>query len=115
MKTLINQSVVSSSQRFNNNISKLLPSGVKSFSIVHFGMKKASGYGSYNYVMDVEINGEPLTLKKFTHDSMSYDYYTDLEYRSHNFNNWAKRNILFMLETDFINDQIFDIANKDNE
>jgi len=115
MKTLVEQSIVSNSQRFLNNVSNELPEGIESFSITSFGMQRASGYGSYNYVMEVEINGEYVTLKKFTHDSVDFDYYTDLEYMSHNFNNWAKNRVLSMLSTDFIYDEIYEIANSDEE
>ena len=115
MKTLINQFAVSNSKRFENNISNVLPSGVESFVISSFGMQRASGHGSYNYVMDVEINGESVTLKEFTHDSVDFDYFTDLEKGTRNFENWTKRRVLNMLSTGFINDEIFEIANKEVE
>lgn len=115
MKTLVSQTVVSDSKRFENNVLNTLPEGVETFTITSFSMQRSSGYGSYNYVMDVEINDEYVTLKKFTHDSIDFDYYTDLDYMSHNFNNWVKRRVLSMLENDAINDQIFEIANKEDE
>ena len=111
MKTKVTQSVVSNSVRFLNNIEKTLPSGVQSFHISSFGMKRASGCGSYNYVMEVSINDEYHTLKMFTHDSLDFDYYTDLDYMSHNFNNWTKRRIINMIENNRINDEIYEIAN----
>ncbi|MBN1187958.1 MAG: hypothetical protein JXB49_37130 [Bacteroidales bacterium] len=111
MKTFIQQSIVSNSQRFLNNIYKELPEGVKSFSITSFKMQRASGYGSYNYIMDVVINGKNVTFKRFSHDSIDFDYYTDLEYMSHNFNNWVKSKVLSMLSTDFIYNEIFEISN----
>lgn len=115
MKKSINQFVVSKSQRFLNNVSNLLPEKVENFEIFSFSMGRASGYGSYNYLLDVEINGESITLKKHSHNSVDYDYYTDLEYQSHNYNNWVKRGILSMLSDFSISDQIYQIAIKYNE
>ncbi len=77
-------------------------------------MRKASGYGSYNYVMDVSVNGENITLTKFTHDSMDYDYYTDLEYQSHNFNNWVKRRVIWMLEDEKIKEEIIEMTKNES-
>jgi hypothetical protein len=111
MKALISQSVVRDSQRFLDKISRELPKGLNSFHITSVGIKKASGYGNYNYFMDVEINGEFATLTKFTHNSWDYDYYNDLEYKSHKFNFWAKQTILNILSTESVFDKLSEIAN----
>ena len=111
MKTKVNQIVVDHSERFLKNIEKALPDGVKTFDISEFSMKRAGGNGSFNYVMEVTINGESKTLKQFTHSAPEYDAYTDLEYKSHSFNNWVKSNVLYMLAIDSINDEIYEIAN----
>lgn len=117
MKISVQQSVVQHSRNFLKNVASKLPEGIKDFYISGFGMNRATGYGSYNYVMDVHINPMPIQgglamggihirLKKFTHDSVDFDYYTDLEYQSHNFNNWAKRRMLSMLSDETIHDKI---------
>lgn len=110
MKTTVNQSIVKSSQRFLNNVAEKLPQGISNFNITSFGMQRASGYRSYNYVMEVEIDEEYVTLKKHTNDSVDFDNYTDLEYKSHNFNNWTKRRVLSMLSENTIFYQILKIT-----
>ena len=115
MKTLVTQSIVTTSHRFLNNVAKELDSDVETFDITSFEMKLASGYGSYNYVMDVEINNKPTTLKIFTHDSVDYDNYKNLEYKSRNYDNWMKASVLSMLSLDFIIDKINEIATTDDE
>ena len=107
----IKQSIVGSSERFLKNIESLLPEGVTAFHIKSFDMAKASGYGSYYYLMEVEINEKSVTLKKHTHDSMDFDYYTDLEYGTHKLNNFIKSKVLSMLSDIGIHDQLFEIIN----
>ena len=109
--TVINQYVVPHSQRFLDNIRKELPEDVKEFELINFGMKKASGYGSYYYIMDCIINGNKEVIKQFTHDSMNYDYYTDLEYLSHKFDNWVKRKVLYVLSVNC--DRIIDVLSNE--
>ena len=111
MKKVINQYIVDDSRNFIKNLSKVLPDNVKTFEIESFEMQRASGYGGYNYVMNVIVNDIQLTLKKYTHDSIDFDYYTDLEYRSYNYNKWMKKRVLDMLSTDFIVDVIYGIVN----
>lgn len=99
---------VSDSKRFLKNVQELLPDNIKEITITSFGMKKASGHGSYNYVLNVDFgtnyNEE---FKKFTHDSVDYDYQSDLEL-GRNYENWVKSRILSMLSKDSIHDQIRD-------
>lgn len=111
MKTKISQSVARDSQRFLDKISRELPKGLNTFHVTSVGIKKASGYGNYKYFMDVEINGEFATLERFTHNSWDYDYYNDLEYKSHKFNFWSKQTILYILSTESVFDKICEIAN----
>jgi hypothetical protein len=111
MKTTATQSVVSESKKFIKEIEKLLPEEVTEFHISHFGMQKTSGYGiPYNYVMDVCVNGEHTTLKSFTHDSLDYDFFKSEERYTRNYENWAKRRILSMLESDLITEKILELV-----
>jgi hypothetical protein len=113
MKTEVCQFIVTpESQRFLTNIAKELPESVMSFSISSFGMEKTSGYGSYNYVMNVVINNNPAIIKKFTHDSLDFDYYNELEYRSQKFNIWVKQKVVWMLSDESVFVKIEQISNQ---
>lgn len=94
---LLNCLSFKSTANFEKNVIKLLPEGVKKITLYSVGMSRV-GYGSYNYILDVEINGERKDLKSFTHDSTAYDYYQDLEYQSRNHANWEKQTTLMLLE-----------------
>lgn len=103
----VEQIIVKHSERFIKAIEKLLPKNDKTIFISYFEMKKTSGYGNYHYNMGITIDGnENITLRKLTHDSIDYDQYKDLEYRSHKYDNWVKKRILKMLSDESIKEEI---------
>ena len=57
---------------FQNNVIKTLPEGVEKVYLSTVGMKRL-GTGSYNFFLDVEINGIDITLKYFTNSSPVLD------------------------------------------
>lgn len=82
---------------FQNKVIKNLPSGVEKVYLSTVGMKRL-GTGSYNFFLDIEINGIDVTLKSFTNTSPSWDFWTDLELGTRAFENWAKQTTLMILE-----------------
>ena len=82
---------------FTNNVAKSLPSGVDKAYLSSVGIEWR-GRGSYNYFLDIEINGEMMTLKKHTHDSMAYDNYKDMETGTRALDNFKKQVALMLLE-----------------
>jgi hypothetical protein len=82
---------------FTNNVAKRLPNGVEKAYLSSVGMEK-KGAGSYNYFLDIEINGEMITLRKHTNDAMAWDFYTDLENGSRALDNFKKQVALMLLE-----------------
>lgn len=84
-------------KNFQNNVIKLLPEGVEKVYLSTVGMKRL-GTGSYNFFLDIEINGINTTLNSFTNSSPAWDYYTDLELGTRSFENWAKQTTLMILE-----------------
>lgn len=97
--TVINAITEVSSKNFERKVSQLLPKGVTDIHLSHCGMRRASGYGSYYYVLDISINkGEFLTLKQHTNDAPSWDAYHDLEYGSRALDNFKKNVALSLLE-----------------
>ena len=89
---------IKSTKNFENNVQKLLPDNVKKIYLTSCGMSRASGYGSYNFYLDLEVNGEQTTFKKFTHDSQTFDNYQDLELGQRDYENWIKGTVLELLE-----------------
>lgn len=85
-------------KNFENNIKKTLPEGVNKIYLNSCGMKKLSGYGSYHYFLDIEINNQKITLTEHTHDSQSFDYWQDLELGTRKFENFIKNVVLSLLE-----------------
>lgn len=84
-------------KNFQNNVIKLLPEGVEKVYLSTVGMKRL-GTGSYNFFLDIEINGINTSLNSFTNSSPAWDYYTDLELGTRGFENWAKQTTLMILE-----------------
>ena len=82
---------------FTNNVAKLLPDRVEKSYLSSVGMEWR-GRGSYNYFLDIEINGEMMTLKKHTNDSMAYDNYKDMETGTRALDNFKKQVALMLLE-----------------
>jgi len=108
MKTLKNKPLIlvglkiSSSKNFEKNIANRLPDAINEIYISSCGMNRASGYGSYNYFIDVKINdNEYITLTKFTQDSHDFDNYTDFEIGERKYDNWVKKTVLMLLEQNF--------------
>lgn len=92
---------IKSTKNFEKNVQKLLPKNVKELYLSSCGMNRASGYGSYNYFLDLEVNGERMTFTKFTHDSQAFDNYQDFELGQRNYENWVKGTVLSLLEDNF--------------
>lgn len=84
-------------KNFQNNVIKTLPEGVEKIYLSTVGMKRL-GTGSYNFFLDIEINGIDITLKYFTNSSPAWDFWTDLELGTRAFENWAKQTTLMILE-----------------
>ena len=82
---------------FTNNVAKRLPNRVEQAYLSSVGMERKAA-GSYNYFLDIEINGEMNTLRKHTNDSMAWDFYTDLEDGSRALSNFKKQVVLMILE-----------------
>ena len=100
-------------QNFQNNVIKNLPEGVEQIYLSTVGMKRV-GTGSYNFFLDVEINGINITLKYFTNSSPAWDFWTDLELGTRSFENWAKQTTLMILENK--KEEIIElISEKENE
>jgi hypothetical protein len=85
-------------KRFENNILKLLPEGTNEIYLDSCGMERASGYGSYYFVLRIEINKTKVIIKTFTHNSQSFDAYQDLEEGTRNYDNWIKNVCLAILD-----------------
>jgi hypothetical protein len=111
MKTQILNSIFEKkSLNFEKKISKLLPIRVNEIYLSSCGMKWI-GRGSYEYFLDFSINGGTVhTIKSFTHDSESYDYWQDLEKGSRKHDNFNKNVCLMLLEEnqDFLNEILED-------
>ncbi len=104
----------SSSKNFENKVAKLLPEGVKDIYLSHCGMRKASGYGSYYFILDIAINnGEIFTLKEHTNSSPTWDEYQDLEAGTRKFDNFKKNIALSLLESN--KDRILEYLTEDEE
>ncbi len=84
-------------KNFEKNVLKQLPEGVEKIILDVCGMTR-EGSGSYNYFLDVNINGEMITLKSFTHSSPAWDEYTDMETGSRKHVNFMKQVTLMLLE-----------------
>lgn len=101
MKTSIdflNALPVAKTLNFEKNVLKLLPEGVSKVHLDTCGMQRASGYGSYNFFCEIEINGEHITLKSHTNSSPAWDAYQDLEHGTRKFENWIKSTVLWLIE-----------------
>ena len=97
---------------FQNNAIKLLPEGVEKVYLSTVGMKRLET-GSYNFFLDIEVNGIDVTLKSFTNHSPAWDFWTDLELGTRAFENWAKQTTLMLLED--CKNEIIELLNEDNE
>jgi len=111
----IYQYVVSESERFMKNVKKELPNNVKEFIIDSFSMRLTSSRGRYKFVLNLFVNSYPIDVNSYTNDSTVYDYYTDLEYGTNKWDNWAKKNILGMLSNKGVKDLIEETAIKHKE
>lgn len=100
MKTLVLNSITNqASKNFEKNVAKLLPEGITEIYLSSCGMKRANGYGSYNYFLDIKINDtEFLTLKSHTNSSPAWDEWTNIEYGTVKCDNFKKATALMLLE-----------------
>lgn len=97
---------------FQKNVLKLLPENVTKIYLSSVGMKRI-GTGSYNYFLDVEINGALLTLKVHTHSSPCWDSWTDFEVGTRAYENWSKQTTLWILEEK--KEEIIELLEDENE
>lgn len=112
--TVLSTITESSSKNFENKVAKLLPKGVNEIFLAHCGMRKASGYGSYYFILDIAINnGEIITLKSHTNDSQTWDNYQDLEAGTRKFDNFKKNIAISLLEDN--KDRILELLTEDEE
>ena len=100
MKTTVDflQNIAPTSKRFEKNVLALLPEETKEVWISSVGMERANGSGSYNFVLDIEINKCKMSLKVHTNASYVWDAYKDIEYKSRANDNWNKATTLMILE-----------------
>ena len=99
MKPIIyNMLTVKSSKNFENKVQKLLPDGVYEIYLQSCGMKRASGYGSYYFVLNACINNENHELKIHTNSAPGWDDWQDLENGTTKHDNWNKNTALYILE-----------------
>ena len=100
MKRVINGTKIESSKNFESNILKLFPKDFdKDIYLSSFGMKRKSGYGSYEIFLDVSIgNNTIITLTEHTNSSPLWDWYTDVEVYQRAYQNWAKSTVLELIE-----------------
>ena len=82
---------------FKKNIIKNLPDGVEEVYLSSVGMER-KGCGSYNYFLQIEINGELTELKKHTNNSEVWDLYTHMQEGSRALDNFKKQVTLMLLE-----------------
>lgn len=87
---------LSSSKAFENKIAKLVPAD-SYIEVIEMGMQRASGYGSYYFYLEGELNGEVFNFKKHTNDSEIWDWYQSCE-TNRTFENWKKKKILKLLQ-----------------
>jgi hypothetical protein len=117
MKTTIdflNGLPVAKSANFQKNVIKNLPKGINQIYLDSCSMERCSGYGSYNFVLRLEINNVSHALRSHTNDSESFDNYKDLEHGTRNFENWIKSTALMLLDDN--KDLIIElIEEEDNE
>lgn len=97
---------------FQKNVVKLLPENIDKIYLSTVGMQRL-GTGSYNFFLDLEVNGIDTTLTMHTNSSPSWDFWTDLEVGTRAFENWAKQTVLMLLE-DCKND-IIELLEEENE
>jgi hypothetical protein len=112
--TVSNNITNKSSKNFEKNVAKLLPEGVTEINLSSCGMKRASGYGSYHFFLDVKINdSEYFTFTKHTNSSPAWDAWTGIEAGTMKHDNFNKATALMLLEEN--QDLIIEYLNQDNE
>jgi hypothetical protein len=82
---------------FTNNVAKRLPNGVEKAYLSSVGMERKGAF-SYNYFLDIEINGEMTTLRKHTNDSTAWDSCKSMEDGSRPLDNFKKQVTLMLIE-----------------
>jgi hypothetical protein len=98
VKNFLFPSNIKDSKRFRKMVSDLMPDGVNEIKLWNYNMTRASGWGHYYRVLELEINGETKVIKKLISYAYEWDEWNDLEYCSQKYLNWVKRSVLDMLE-----------------
>jgi hypothetical protein len=107
VKNFLFPSNIKDSKRFRKMVSDLLPYGVDEIKLWRYDMTRASGYGHYYRVLELEINGEKMVIKKLISYAYEWDEWEDLEYCSQKHLNWVKRSVLNLLEEYSLDIQLF--------
>ena len=81
-------------------------------AISSLSMARRRGYGQYEYKMDIYADGVYGVVKKKSTDSVDFDYYYDIEWKSVSHLNWLKKRCLMMLEDEDVLNQILEIKNE---
>lgn len=97
---------------FQKNVVKLLPENVNQIYLSKVGMNRL-GSGSYNFFLDLEVNGIDTTLTMHTNSSPAWDLWTDLEVGTRAYENWSKQTVLMLLED--CKKEIIEILEEENE
>lgn len=107
VKNFLFPSNVKDSKRFRKMVSDLMPYGVDEIKLWRYDMSRASGWGHYYRVLELEINGETMVIKKLISYAYEWDEWQDLEYCSQKYLNWVKRSVLSLLEEYSLDIQLF--------
>jgi len=101
---------IESSKRFEKMIVKALPEGVTEVELVWYSFARTGSYGHYKHELDITVDGVDISLVTVTTDSMSYDYYCDLESGTRSHSRFVKCAVLEMVEKyyDYISEKIND-------
>ena len=79
-------------------VADLMPKGVNHVDVWYYTMNRRSGWGHYERELHLKVNGEDVIIKHRTNNSIEWDTYHDLEYRSRTFDNWVKASVLDTIE-----------------
>jgi hypothetical protein len=106
---LIGASGLITSKNFENNLISMLSCvdsdyHPKEVYLSFVAMERNSGYGSYNYVVEIRLDGEAFTLRKHTNDSESWDWYNDSDITNSTvISNWQKQTALMVIQDNLFN------------
>lgn len=97
--------LIPDTKRFLKNIESLLPENITKITLNSFVFGR-SGSIFGRYVLELELTifvndrQETLYLPHYTNDSTLFDEYQDIEHNSQNYNNFVKKWVLYLLESD---------------